>query len=59
MAKKIILALTIVVIIVAVFAFILTQGETVNVYIDGENVSVETNSPLDNNNQLKPRNGKP
>ena len=52
MAKKIILALTIVIIIVAVFAFILTQGETVNVYIDGENVSVETNSPLDNNNQL-------
>ena len=43
MAKKIILAV-IILILIAVFALIIVGNNTVNVYIDGENVTVETNT---------------
>ena len=43
MAKKIILA-AIILILIAVFALIIVGNNTVNVYIDGENVTVETNT---------------
>lgn len=44
MAKKIILALTILIVIAAAFAFFTPKDESVNVFIDGENVTVETNT---------------
>ena len=43
MAKKIILA-AIILILIAVFALMVIGNNTVNVYIDGENVTVETNT---------------
>ena len=43
MAKKIILA-AIILILIAVFAIMVIGNNTVNVYIDGENVTVETNT---------------
>lgn len=53
MAKKIILALiTIIIIVFCLFLFINTASDSVNVYIDGENVSVETRSANPNTYQL-------
>lgn len=43
MAKKFILAI-IIVILIAAFAFIFLLNDTVDIYIDGENVTVTTNS---------------
>ena len=53
MAKKVILALiTIIIIVFCLFLFINTGSDSVNVYIDGENVSVETRSANPNTYQL-------
>ena len=50
MAKKIILAI-IIIIIISIFAFNLISKESVNVYIDGENVSVSTHTMANLNSQ--------
>ena len=44
MAKKIILALLILILIVGAFAFTFLGQNTVDVYLDGENVTVNTNT---------------
>ena len=44
MAKKIILALVIIVILISIFSMLFMGNESVDVYIDGENVTVETHT---------------
>lgn len=51
MAKKFILALIIVVIAAAIFMFNFVHEDTVDVYIDGENISVHSNAILNFNQQ--------
>ena len=52
MAKKIILALTVIIAIVSIFVFLNLMNDTVNVFIDGENVTVKTNTPFNRNPNL-------
>ena len=52
MAKKIILALTALIIIIAIFAFFIPKEESITVFIDGENVTVETNTYTNNDPNL-------
>lgn len=44
MAKKIILALIIIIILISAFSILFMGNESVDVYIDGENVTVETHT---------------
>ena len=56
MAKKFILALIIVVIAAAIFIFNIAHEDTVDVYIDGENISVHSNAILNfNQHQMNER----
>lgn len=52
MAKKIILVLTILIVIACVFAFFIPKEQTINVFIDGENVTVETDAQFNKDPSL-------
>ena len=52
MAKKIILALLILILILTTYVYFIQNDETITVFIDGENVTVETNARFINNSNL-------